>query len=81
MECDKVDEMQGVAISGYEIESAISTTAEAAKGADGVTLLILQNHLKKLCGLQLKQLSPNQDVHGESVINIFVKDLQADLVE
>jgi hypothetical protein len=41
----------------YAIESAISNTAEAAKGADGITLLILQEHLKKLCDLQIVQLS------------------------
>ena len=45
-----------VILSGYEIESAITNTVCAAKEADGVTLVILQSHLKNLCNLQLKAL-------------------------
>lgn len=37
----------------YAIESAISNTAEAAKGAEGLTLTILNHHLKYLCEMQL----------------------------
>lgn len=36
----------------YAIESAISNTAEAAKGAEGLTLTILNQHLKYLCEMQ-----------------------------
>jgi hypothetical protein len=36
----------------YAIESAISNTAEAAKGAEGTTLAILNQHLKYLCEMQ-----------------------------
>lgn len=45
------------------IESAISATATAAGSAEGLTLLILQEHLKKLCKLQRAVLStiPDQD--------------------
>jgi hypothetical protein len=45
------------------IESAIGATAFAAKNSDGLTLLILQEHLKKLCKLQRSVLSmvPDQD--------------------
>lgn len=38
-------------------ESAISGTAESAKSAEGMTLLILQDHLKSLCAAQLAFLS------------------------
>ena len=48
---------EGAAIlSSYEIESAITNIVCAAKEADGVTLVILQSHLKNLCNLQLKTL-------------------------
>lgn len=39
------------------LESAISNAASSASGADGITLLILQRHLKELCTLQLARLS------------------------
>jgi hypothetical protein len=39
------------------VESAITNAAQAAKEADGMSLMILQRHLKQLCELQLKQLS------------------------
>lgn len=48
--------VEGVSMSNYGLESAISSTAEAAKDAEGLTLLILQDHLKKLCKMQRKQL-------------------------
>lgn len=54
---NNTDFVQGaIVLSGYEIESAITATACAAKEADGITLVILQNHLKNLCALQLKVL-------------------------
>lgn len=40
----------------YDFESAISTVAEAAKDAEGMTLLILQAHLKSLCDAHLQAL-------------------------
>ncbi|MCQ9618392.1 hypothetical protein L1889_18300 [Paenalcaligenes niemegkensis] len=40
----------------FEYESAIGLVAEAAKGADGLTLLILQAHLENLCNAHLKAL-------------------------
>lgn len=46
--------------SSYQIdpiESAITSTAQAAKDADGLAILILQKHLKELCILQLAKLS------------------------
>lgn len=43
--------------SSYELESAISTTAEAAKGQEGVTAEILNDHLKSLCSLQYARLT------------------------
>jgi hypothetical protein len=39
------------------LESAITNTAQAIVDAEGMTLMILQSHLKKLCDLQLTQLS------------------------
>ncbi|MEL4399052.1 hypothetical protein AAEJ42_02070 [Shewanella algae] len=36
----------------YAIERAISNAAEAAKGAEGLTLIILNQHLKYLCEMQ-----------------------------
>ncbi len=39
------------------IESAITSTAQAAKDADGLAVFILQKHLKELCILQLAKLS------------------------
>lgn len=38
------------------LESAIYNAASAASGAEGLTLLILQSHLKELCKLQLARL-------------------------
>ncbi len=43
------------------IESAISATVIAAGSADGLTLLLLQSHLKKLCKLQRAVLSTAAD--------------------
>lgn len=40
----------------YAVESAISSTAEASKGQEGLALVTLQHHLKNLCDLQLEQL-------------------------
>lgn len=40
------------------IGTAITETAYAAKEADGVTLLILQGHLKNLCEVQLDLVRP-----------------------
>lgn len=42
------------------ITDAISATADSAVGAEGLTLLILQKHLKDLCTLQLSNLSKVQ---------------------
>lgn len=50
------------------IESAITNTAQAAKDADGLAVLILQKHLKELCILQLAKLSGAEvakDTHDE----------------
>jgi len=44
--------------SGHDLESAISTIVEASRRAEGLTLLILQAHLRNLCRLQLQYLSP-----------------------
>jgi hypothetical protein len=41
----------------YNLESAIASTAEAADGKDGIAGLILQDHLKSLCALQLQRLA------------------------
>lgn len=40
-----------------EINFAISSAADACRDTDGVTLLILNRHLKALCELQLSKLS------------------------
>lgn len=40
----------------FEYESAIGVVSEAAKGADGLTLLILQKHLQALCDAHLEAL-------------------------
>lgn len=40
------------------VGSAIAEVAYAAKEADGTTLLILQDHLTKLCKMQRKLLKP-----------------------
>ena len=40
----------------FEYQSAIGAVAEAAKGADGLTALILQKHLKDLCDAHLLAL-------------------------
>lgn len=41
---------------GYDHESAIQSVSEAAKDADGLTLLILQKHLKDVCDAHLAYL-------------------------
>lgn len=57
--------VEGLSLPGYEIESAISSTAEATKGTDGLTNLILNNHLEELCEMQLKYLtSCVEEQHG-----------------
>lgn len=38
------------------LESAITATAQTAAEAEGLTLSILQDHLKKLCDAQIKKL-------------------------
>lgn len=40
----------------WDYESAISAVADAASRAGGLTLLILQDHLKKLCDAHLQAL-------------------------
>lgn len=40
----------------YPIQSCIASTAEAAKDAEDRTALILDDHLKSLCALQLRHL-------------------------
>lgn len=61
--CVGVEAKIGSFVDLQGIESAISATAVAAGGAEGLTLLILQEHLKKLCKLQRSVLStvPDQD--------------------
>lgn len=54
------------------IESAISNAAYAAKDAEGVTLLILQDHLKRLCKQQRKLLKGKE---GIDVVGIVVDDV------
>lgn len=44
-------------VAGYDIESAIGSTAEATKGTDGLTTMILNSHLKELCEMQLEYLT------------------------
>lgn len=47
-------------ISGFgldPLESAITNAAQAAHEAEGMTLTILQDHLKMLCDLQLEKLA------------------------
>lgn len=43
-------------VDGYALESAISTTAAAATDSEDRTALILDDHLKSLCALQLRHL-------------------------
>lgn len=40
------------------LSTAINETAYSAREADGVTLLILQDHLKQLCEMQRAALAP-----------------------
>lgn len=49
-------ESLAVASKGYGFESAICAAAEAAKSADGLTLLMLQKHLQDLCAAHLAYL-------------------------
>lgn len=56
------------------IESAISNAAYAAKDAEGVTLLILQDHLKQLCKQQRKLLKGRGDL---DVVGIIVDDIES----
>ena len=49
--------MEEATVAGHDIESAISSTAEATKGTDGLSAMILNNHLKELCEMQLKYLT------------------------
>lgn len=54
----QVEALQGYA-TGYAIdplESAITNSAQAAAEAQGLTLTILQGHLKQLCETQRKKL-------------------------
>lgn len=46
----------GLSLEQDPLESAIYNAASAASGAEGMTLLILQSHLKELCKLQLAKL-------------------------
>lgn len=53
-------ENQQVLLPGFgldPVESAITNAAQAAKESHGMSLLILQKHLKELCKLQLARLS------------------------
>ena len=66
---DGLDAIQGFATDltdsrGYAFESAISCVAEAAKGAQDMTLLVLQAHLKDLCAAQLAFLSRFEQPDG-----------------
>lgn len=51
--------------AGYMLESAINATAAAASDSDGLTQMILQEHLKDLCGIQLSHI--HDLVKGEHV--------------
>ena len=42
------------------VESAITNAAQAAADAEGMTLLILQHQLKKLCDMQLENLKQSR---------------------
>lgn len=44
----------------YDYESAIQSVSEAAKDADGLTLLMLQKHLQDLCAAHLAYLKGGQ---------------------
>lgn len=56
------------------LESAISNAASSASGADGMTLLILQDHLKKLCKLQRDNFSSSPttrfEVHVSDALSV-----------
>jgi hypothetical protein len=61
------------------LESAINNTASAATDAAGLTLTILQSHLKKLCDMQIKQLSEELlrqaiDKKAPGVVTVSVSD-------
>lgn len=53
---DQLTELSAVDSKGYDYESAIRSVAEAAKDADGLTLLMLQKHLKDVCDAHLAYL-------------------------
>lgn len=50
----------GLSLEQDPLESAIYNAASAASSAEGLTLLILQKHLKELCSLQLARLSGSE---------------------
>lgn len=49
----------------YEYESAISSIAAAAKEAEGLTLMILQGHLKSVCEAHFLALLGLKESHGK----------------
>lgn len=53
---DQLTELSAVDSKGYDYESAIRSVAEAAKDADGLTLLMLQKHLRDVCDAHLAYL-------------------------
>lgn len=65
LKIDGVDETTAAIVDrSYFFESAITSIAEAAKGAQDLTLLVLQAHLKDLCAAQLAFLSPAKQPEG-----------------
>lgn len=49
----------GESLAFCGLDTAIANTAIATRGAEGLTLLILQSHLKKLCKMQREQFTPS----------------------
>ena len=58
---DFTSELIASDMAHLNIESAIASSAEAARGQEGVTAMVLQNHLKGLCDIQRRHLERMAD--------------------
>ena len=73
----KVEALQGFT-TGYAIdpiESAITNAAQAANEVEGLTAVILQEHLKQLCEMQRRRLSVVDDCGGLGAKDKALADL------
>lgn len=65
MESVQGEVLAAVSLGLYEYESAIGSIAAAAKEAEGLTLLILQGHLKSVCEAHLLALLEQKERYAK----------------